>query len=225
MPHFPVHASPAFRGKSRAGLYGDVVQELDWSVGQIFQTLEELGLDDRTLVIFSVDHGPWMQGNPGYRRGRKLTWFEGGYRVPFIARWPGVIPPGTTIPGLSMNFDIFVTCLEIAGVALPHDRIIDGKNILPLLKGAEPSPHENLFYYNIRMLVAVRHQHWKYCRRSLTDIGPYWPTQQGPFLFDLETDPNESYSLLEGQPQRAAEMALMLDVFEREMKANLRGWL
>ena len=224
MPHFPVHASPAFQGKSGAGLYGDVVQEIDWSVGQIFDTLDQLGLDDRTLVIFSVDHGPWMQGNPGYRRGRKLTWFEGGFRVPFFARWPGVIPPGTTLPGLSMNFDIFATCLELAGVALPQDRIIDGKNILPLLQGAASSPHDSLFYYNIRTPVAVRHQHWKYCRRALTDIAPYWPTKQGPFLFDLDTDPNESYSLLEAQPQRAAEMACLLDDFDQKMKANLRGW-
>ncbi|MGB8214972.1 MAG: sulfatase [Anaerolineales bacterium] len=224
MPHFPVHASAAFRGKSQAGLYGDTVEELDWSVGQIFNTLEQLGLDEKTLVIFSCDHGPWMQGNPGPRRGRKLTWFEGGFRVPFLARWPGVIPPGALIPGMSINFDIFTTCLQVAGAPLPQDRSIEGKDILPLLKGEAPAPHEVFFYYNTRTPVAVRYGRWKYCRRALTDIGPYWPTRQGPFLFDLEKDPNESYSLIESEPERAAQLSAMLDDFEASMKANLRGW-
>ena len=86
-------------------------------------------------MIFTSDNGPWMQGNPGYLRGRKLLCFEGGFRVPFIASWPGVIPPGTTNPEMGMNFDLFVTCLQLAGVPLPQDRIIDGKDILPVLKG------------------------------------------------------------------------------------------
>jgi len=225
MPHFPVHASKDFRGKSEAGLYGDAVQELDWSVGQILTTLDQLGLDDKTLVIFTSDNGPWMQGNPGYARGRKLLCFEGGFRVPFIARWPGVIPPATTSPEMSMNFDLFVTCLQLAGAAPPEDRIIDGKDILPVLKGEASSPHDTLFYYDTRTLVAVRHQHWKYHRRYRTDNAAFWPLQQGPFLFDLDTDPNESYSLIESQPARAADLSAMLEAFEAEMEANLRGWL
>jgi len=225
MPHYPEHASAAFQGKSEAGLYGDAVQELDWGVGQIFDALKQLGLDDKTLVIFSSDNGPWMQGNPGFLRGRKLEWFEGGFRVPFIARWPGIIPAALTSDGMSMNFDLFVTCLQLAGVSLPQDRIIDGKDILPLLKREAPSPHDRFFYYDVRTPTAVRYQHWKYVRRSLTDIGTYWPLQQGPFLFDLESDPNESYSLIEDQPERAAEFLTMLEMFEKEMSANLRGWL
>ena len=225
MPHYPVHASEAFQGKSEAGLYGDAVQELDWSVGQIFDSLKQLGLDDKTLVIFSSDNGPWMQGNPGFLRGRKLEWFEGGFRVPFLARWPGVIPPATTTNELSINFDLFATCLQMAGVPLPQDRIIDGKNILLLLKGEASSPHDRFFYYDIRTPIAVRYQHWKYVRRSLTDIGTYWPLKQGPFLFDLDTDPNESYSLIEDQPERATQLAAMLNAFEVEVEMNLRGWL
>jgi uncharacterized sulfatase len=225
MPHYPEHASAAFQGKSEAGLYGDAVQELDWGVGQIFETLKQLGLDDKTLVIFSSDNGPWMQGNPGFLRGRKLEWFEGGFRVPFIARWPGVIPAAMTSDGMSMNFDLFVTCLQLAGVPLPQDRIIDGKDILPLLKREASSPHDRFFYYDVRTPTAVRYQHWKYVHRSLTDIGTYWPLKQGPFLFDLESDPNESYSLIEDQPERAAELSAMLETFEKEMRANLRGWL
>ncbi len=225
MPHFPEHASAAFQGKSEAGLYGDAVEELDWGVGQVLDTLNQLGLAEKTLVIFSSDNGPWMQGNPGFLRGRKLLCFEGGFRVPFIARWPGVIPAATTNPGMVINFDLFVTCLQLAGAPLPQDRIIDGQDILPVLMGKASSPHDTFFYYDTRTLVAVRYQHWKYFRLYRTDNAAYWPTTQGPFLFDLNTDPNESYSLLEEQPARAAAMADMLDAFERKMKANLRGWL
>jgi arylsulfatase A len=225
MPHFPIHASDAFRGKSVAGLYGDAVEELDWGVGQVLDTLDQLGLSEKTLVIFSSDNGPWWQGNPGYARGRKLLWFEGGYRVPFIARWPGVIPPAVTSTEMSMNFDLFVTCLQLAGVSPPQDRIIDGKDILPLLKGEALSPHDTLYFYNTRKLVAVRHQHWKYYRRYITDNASFWPLLQGPFLFDIHTYPNESYSLVESQPERAAQMAAMLDAFETAMEDNLRGWL
>lgn len=225
MPHYPVHASEDFRGKSEAGLYGDAVQELDWSVGQIFNTLDTLGLDDKTLVIFTSDNGPWMQGNPGYLRGRKLLCFEGGFRVPFMARWPGVIPPATINNEVCINFDLFVTCLQLASASLPQDRIIDGKDILPVLMGEAPSPHDTFFYYDTRTLVAVRYQHWKYHRRYRTDNAAFWPLEQGPFLFDLNTDPNESYSLIESQPERATELAAKLESFEAEMKANLRGWL
>jgi arylsulfatase A len=146
MPHTPIHASDGFRGRSDGGLYGDAVEELDWSVGQILDTLAHLGLDGKTLVIFTSDNGPWWQGNPGYARGRKLLWFEGGFRVPFLARWPGVIPPAATSPEMSMNFDLLATCLKLAGVAPPQDRIIDGKDILPLLKGEALSPHDALYY-------------------------------------------------------------------------------
>jgi arylsulfatase A len=225
MPHFPVHASAGFQNTSDAGRYGDAVQEIDWSVGQILNTLTQLGLDDKTLVVFSSDNGPWMEGNPGYLRGRKLEWFEGGFRVPFIARWPGVIPRSTTNPALSMNFDLFPTCLNIAGAVLPQDRIIDGKDILPILKGESMSPHDAFYYYDTRTVVAVRYQQWKYIRHHLTDIVAYWPLKQGPFLFDLDKDPNESYSLIESEPELAGKLSSMLETFEAEMKDNLRGWL
>jgi arylsulfatase A len=225
MPHIPIHASEEFRGKSQAGLYGDAVQELDWSVGQILDTLDQLGLSDNTLVIFTSDNGPWWQGNPGYARGRKLLIFEGGFRVPFIARWPGVIPPAATRSEMSMNFDLFVTCLGLAGVPLPGDRIIDGVDILPVLKGEATPQRGPLFFYDTRNLVGVRHQHWKYYRRYITDNAAFWPLHQGPFLFDLHMDPNESYSLIESQPDLAAELAAMLENFKDDMTGNLRGWL
>jgi arylsulfatase A len=225
MPHVPIHASQDFTGKSQAGLYGDAVEELDWSLGQVLDTLDRLNLSEKTLVMISSDNGPWWQGNPGYSRGRKLLWFEGGYRVPFIARWPGVIPAGVTSPEMSMNFDLFATCLKLAGIALPQDRAIDGKDIFPLLKGEAASPHEELFFYDVRHLVGIRSSNWKYYRRYITDNASFWPLKQGPFLFDLSRDPNESYSLVESRPELAAQMAARLQTFDEEMSANLRGWL
>ena len=224
MPHEPMHASEAFRGRSRAGTYGDAVEELDWSVGEILDTLDELGLDGKTLVVFTSDNGPWWQGNPGLTRGRKMLTFEGGFRVPFLARWPGVLPAGRISDEMSMNFDLFPTCLQLAGVPLPEDRIIDGKDILPMLAGESSAPHETLYFYDTRTLLAIRHQQWKYHRRSRTDNAGYWPLKQGPFLFDLEHDPNESYSLIDPEPRIAAELAGMLDAWELQMVANLRGW-
>jgi len=225
MPHEPMHASASFRGQSQAGLYGDAVEELDWGIGEVLKTLNEQSLDQNTLVVFTSDNGPWWQGNPGYTRGRKMLTFEGGFRVPFIARWPGVIPAGTLSDEMSMNFDLFPTCLQLAGVPLPTDRIIDGEDILPVLTGTSPSPHDTLYFYDTRTLLAVRHQQWKYHRRFRTDNAGYWPLQQGPFLFDLERDPNESYSLIESRPETAAELASMLDAWDAEMAANLRGWI
>jgi arylsulfatase A len=224
MPHVPIHASGAFRGRSAGGLYGDAVEEVDWSVGRVLDALKELGLAEKTLVLFSSDNGPWWQGNPGYARGRKLLAFEGGFRVPSLASWPGVIPAGASTDQMCMNLDLFPTCMGLAGVPLPQDRIIDGRDLLPLLKGG-PSPHQALYFYDTRNLVAVRQERWKYYRRYITDNAAFWPLGQGPFLFDLEADPNESYSLVESQPERAAEMAGRLEAFEAEMRANLRGWV
>jgi arylsulfatase A len=225
MPHYPVHASAAFQKKSDAGLYGDAVQEIDWSVGQILDSLKQFGLDDSTLVIFSSDNGPWMQGNPGFLRGRKQQWFEGGFRVPFIARWPGIVPAGATSSTMSINFDLFNTCMKLAGMALPDDRIIDGKDILPLLKGETASLHEAFYYYDVRTPVAVRSQQWKYVTRHISDISTYWPTKQGPFLFDLDVDPNESYSMIESRPKITDRLSAMLENFKLDMDENLRGWL
>jgi arylsulfatase A len=224
--HEPLFAGAEFQGKSEGGLYGDSVQELDWSTGQILELLAELGLDDNTLCMFTSDNGPWWQGNPGAYRGRKNNIADGGLRVPFIARWPGQLPAGATNDELSINFDIFPTCLSCAQVDLPIDRIIDGKNILPLLQGRAPSPHERFFYYDGPTLVAVRDQKWKYQRRHMSENGGY-PIffSQGPFLFNLEIDPNESYNLIETYPEVAHEFAEMLDAWEAEIDANLRGWI
>jgi arylsulfatase A-like enzyme len=126
---------------------------------------------------------------------------------------------------MSMNFDIFATCLAAAGVPLPQDRIIDGRDILPLLKGETPSPHDTLYYYKGKRLLGVRHGNWKYLRRHMTDNGGYASLSQGPFLFNLGSDPDESYSLIESRPRIARELADMMDHWDAHMQDNLRGWL
>jgi arylsulfatase A len=223
-PHIPLHASEEFLGRSEAGLYGDTVEEVDWSVGQILDALRAEGLDERTLVIFTSDNGPWWQGSPGGIRGRKNLPFDGGFRVPLIARWPGVIPEGTVAAAVSMNFDLFVTCLAAAGLPPPDDRAIDGQNLLPVFRGETESLHETLYYYKGARLVGVRHGPWKYLRRHMTDNGGYASLRQGPFLFHLERDPDESYNLIESEPEVAQELVGMLDDWDAAMARNLRGW-
>jgi uncharacterized sulfatase len=225
MVHEPMHASADFRGKSDAGLYGDAVEELDWSVGEIRRSLAEHGLEESTFVVFTSDNGPWWQGNPGPSRGRKTNVMEGGFRVPLIASWPGVLAGGRVTDEIGINFDLFATCLKIAGVPPPSDREIDGRDLLPVLKGLAPSPHDTFYYYFGHELVAVRHKNWKYHRRYMSDNGGYPLFRQGPFLFDLDRDPQESYSLIESEPEKAEEMARMLDAWDAKVRRNVRGWL
>jgi uncharacterized sulfatase len=224
-PHIPLHASPTFRGRSQAGLYGDVVEEIDWSVGQILETLEKLAIVENTLVIFTSDNGPWWQGDPGGLRGRKNHIFEGSFRVPLIARWPGVLPSGVVREGVSMNIDLFPTCLAAAGLPKPDDRVIDGANMLPLLRGETTSLHQTLYYYKGDSLLGIRHGDWKYNRRHMTDNGGYASLRQGPFLFNLANDPHESYNLIESQPQIAQDLIQRMEIWEVEMAANRRGWI
>ncbi|MBI2948600.1 MAG: sulfatase [Verrucomicrobia bacterium] len=161
MPHKPLAASEAFYKKSGAGLYGDALAELDWSVGQILATLKELGLDERTLVFFTSDNGPWYGGSTGGLRGMKGNCWEGGIRVPLLARWPGKIPPGHVSHEIAMMPDLYATALAVAGIPLPNDRVLDGKNILPLLTSNAPSPHEAIFSMQAMRLNAIRSGPWK----------------------------------------------------------------
>ena len=139
-PHQPLHASENFRGKSKGGLYGDTIEEIDWSLGELVKTLKANGQWENTLVIFTSDNGAWYNGSAGKFRGRKGQSYEGGYRIPMIAHWPEKIPQGTVCDFPAMNIDWFPTCLALAGVELPKDRIIDGKDISGLLTGAEKDP-------------------------------------------------------------------------------------
>lgn len=166
MPHVPIHAGDSFRGKSGAGLYGDVIEELDSSLGVILDTLGRFGLDNDTLVLFTSDNGPFLSygehaGSAAPFRGGKLTTFEGGVRMPFIARWPGRIPAGRTSDAIVASMDLYPTLARLMGAPLP-ERKIDGKDIWPLLSGqSSGSPHEAFYYYGGEELQAVRSGRWK----------------------------------------------------------------
>jgi arylsulfatase A-like enzyme len=161
MPHKPLAPSEEFYKKSGAGLYGDVVAELDWSVGQVLAKLKELQLDTNTLVVFTSDNGPWFGGSTGGLRGMKGSSWEGGYRVPFIARWPGKIPAGHVNYAPAVMMDLFATTLAVTKVPPPNDRVIDGRDILPLLTSEAKSPHEAIFGHAGGRLAMVRDARWK----------------------------------------------------------------
>ncbi|MEO1993659.1 MAG: sulfatase, partial [Planctomycetaceae bacterium] len=152
LPHVPLFRSKEFQETSRRGLYGDVIQEIDWSVGQVLKTLRELKLHDNTLVWFTSDNGPWLifgaqGGSAGLlREGKGSTW-EGGMREPGLAWWPGRIPAGRVTSELGCTMDIYATALKLAGVPQPKDRIVDGVDLSPILFGSGPSPRRSMFYY------------------------------------------------------------------------------
>jgi arylsulfatase A len=226
-PHHPIYAGERFQGTSKAGAYGDCIQEVDWSVGEIVRKLEEKGLAEKTLIVFTSDNGPWHQGSPGLHRGRKGNSFDGGQIVPVIASWPGSIPAGRSSAAQMMNIDFFPTFLAMAGVDLPADRVIDGKNLLPLLMGESgESPHEELFCVMNVKAYAVRHRdHFKYYATTTSDNAAYLGMGPlHPFLFDLNVDPNESYDQHAHHPERAKRMRDQLYAFNREMESNPRGW-
>jgi arylsulfatase A len=220
-PHEPIHASPEFQGRSAAGLYGDCVEEIDASVGEVLAFLDREGLAENTFVFFTSDNGPWYEGSSGPLRGRKYQTFEGGMRVPGLARLPGVIPAGKVSPEMSMNFDLFATACALAGAPLPDDRIMDGANILPLLQGG-PSPHERLFFYKSNNLQAVRQGQWKYHRRHFDYNAAYAVVPKGPFLFNLADDPDEAYNVATLYPDKAAELEAAMRDWERGLVKGVK---
>jgi arylsulfatase A-like enzyme len=165
MPHIPLFASEKWVGSSKAGLYGDVIQEVDWSVGEVLAALKRLGLDRNTIVFFSSDNGPWYQGSPGPLRGRKGWTHDGGVRVPFIARWPGRVPAGRVSSEAMATVDLFPTAMALAGVSDPAaaSRLpLDGRNALPFLLGKEKTTPENVYlYFDKEFLQTARTGRWK----------------------------------------------------------------
>jgi arylsulfatase A-like enzyme len=222
MPHVPLFVSDRFKGKT-AGLYGDVIAEIDWSVGQILDALKRANLDNDTLVVFMSDNGPWLSygnhaGSPGPFRESKGTSFEGGVRVPFVARWPGHIPAGTVGRVPAMTIDLLPTFARLAGAPVSADRIIDGKDIWPLLAGAPTarSPHDALYFYWGAELHGIRSGKWKLhlphpyqsFESSGNDGAPgrYVRKEIGLSLFDLENDPGETTDVSAGNPSVVKEL-------------------
>ncbi|MBM3871126.1 MAG: hypothetical protein FJ392_09205, partial [Verrucomicrobia bacterium] len=144
-----------------AGLYGDVLADLDQSVGDLLAKVKALGLDERTLVLFTSDNGPWFGGSTGGLRGMKGSTYEGGFRVPCLARWPGKIPAGHVSHAPAVMMDLFATALRAANLAPPADRVIDGRDLLPLFTSAAPSPHEAILGHQGVPLATIRDARWK----------------------------------------------------------------
>jgi arylsulfatase A-like enzyme len=199
MPHVPLFRSTEFAGQSRRGLFGDVVEELDWSVGRVLDTLRELQLDEKTLVFFTSDNGPWLVfdeqgGSAGLLRDGKGSTWEGGMREPTLAWWPGQIQPGSISRDLASTMDIFATLHALAGIDMPADRVLDSHDLTPVLRGTGPSSREVMFYYRAYQLMAVRKGPWKMHLMTQDAYGPgsSEPRKHDPpLLFNLEHDPSE----------------------------------
>ena len=206
MPHIPLFASDGFEGQSPRGLYGDTVEEIDWSVGRILRELKELDLANNTFVLFTSDNGPWLSvklrgGSSGLLRGGKFTTWEGGMRVPAIAWWPGKIKPGVT-PELAATMDVFTTALRLAGAELPRDRKIDGEDLRELLFEGAPSPRKNMAFFRRDELQAYRSGPWKiHFKTQPENGGQSSPPLDIPLLYHLENDPSEQFDLSSQHPE------------------------
>ena len=223
-------ASPEFQGRSANGPYGDAVEELDWSIGQIMATVEELGLSDNTLVIFTSDNGAvgWMprQGSNAPLRGWGYDTSEGGQRVPFLARWPGVIPAGVSRDDLTSMIDILPTLAGLAGTRPPADRIIDGRDILPILKNDPDavSPHDadGFYYYYREQLQAVRSGPWKLylpLEKKMTRLnGSLDGAQPSPAeLYDVRNDISEQHEVSASHPDVVQRLLAMAEAARADL--------
>lgn len=225
MPHVPLFVSNKFDGDSKRGLYGDVIEEIDWSVGQILDALHRTGVDDNTLVIYTSDNGPWLSygehgGSAKPLREGKGTTFEGGVREPMVCRWPGQIPAGGVCHEPAMTIDILPTIAGLIGTELPSERIIDGRNIWPLMASEEgaASPHKALYFYWGNHLQAVRSGPWKlHLPHKYRTLGGrpggkdgiparYEEAQIGQSLFNLVEDIGETRDVSEENPEVVQQM-------------------
>lgn len=241
MVHVPLGVSDKFRGKSKQGLFGDVMMEVDWSVGEIMKALKENGLEDNTLIIFTSDNGPWLNfgdhaGSAGGLREGKGTSWEGGQREPMIAKWTKVITAGTVCNKLSSTIDILPTLAEITGAKLPNNKI-DGVSILPLLKNEYDAEPRKIFYYYYQKnsLEAVRKGHWKlvfpHYYRSYKNVLPGQNGMPGPYskgttelaLYNLRRDPGERYDVKELYPEIVKELQQIANKAREDLGDDLTG--
>jgi arylsulfatase A-like enzyme len=211
-PHVPMFASPDFKGQSRAGIYGDAVEELDWSVGQVLATLRKAGIAENTLVVFTSDNGPWLiMGDQGgsaglLREGKGSTW-EGGMRVPAIAWMPGRIKPRVTSEVVHA-MDLFPTALALAATPLPNDITLDGLDLGPLLFKFTPLPARPFFYYRGDQLFACRLGEWKAHFTTQNGYGqPNAESHDPPLLFHLGRDPSEKRNVASQNAEVLAQIA------------------
>lgn len=241
MVHVPLFVSERFRGKTRRGLFGDVVEEIDWSVGQILDTIRRLGLERQTMVIFTSDNGPWLSygdhaGSAGPLREGKGTMFDGGCRVPTVMWWPGRIPAGTRCTEPAMTIDILPTIARLVGARLP-EHPIDGKDIWPLIAGeaGARSPHEAYYFYWGEELQAVRMGRWKlhlpHTYRTLAGRpggtggrpAPYEEAKIDLSLFDLVSDIGETTNVADRHPDVVAKIQALADKMRAELGDSATG--
>lgn len=216
LPHIPLFASEEFIGRSDAGLYGDVIEEIDHGVGLIIDKLNELEIAERTLVVFTSDNGPWLVfkthgGSAGLLRAGKGTTWEGGMRVPAIFWWPGSINP-EIVTDIGSTMDIFTTVSHLAGVPIPDDRIVDGVNLTPVLMSDGESPRKEMLFYRGATVYAARKDNFKAHFIIEGAYGQFEAKQvlETPLLYDLSTDPGEKYDIAENYPEIIAEIKEMV---------------
>jgi arylsulfatase A-like enzyme len=223
-PHVPLYADEPFVGRSPRGLYGDVVETLDWSVGLVLRTLKDEGVADNTLVVFTSDNGPWLiqganGGSAGLLRGGKGSTWEGGMRVPAIASWPGRIKPGRTTTELASTLDLFATCLTLVGVPLPDDRRLDSFDLTPVLFGSGESSRETMFFYRGAELYAARKGAWKLHLKTHDGYGKKpVETHEPPLLFHLDQDPSERFDAAAKQPEVVRELGREIEAHRATIK-------
>lgn len=241
MPHVPLAVSQKFSGKSKQGIYGDVIMEIDWSVGQVVKALERNGLADNTLIIFTSDNGPWLNFGEhagsagGLREGKQSSW-EGGQRVPCVMRWPGHTPPGKVCNKLASAIDLLPTFAAATGAALPEKKI-DGVNILPLIEGDSTANPRRVFYYYYgkNNLEGVRKDRWKlvfpHAYGSYEGMlpgkgglkGPKIMKTSGLELYDLRRDPGERYNVIEQHPDIVDELKIIGEQARKDLGDNITG--
>lgn len=223
IPHVPLSPSSDFSGKSRRGPYGDVVEELDRSVGEILETLREQGIDDRTMVVFTSDNGPWLSmkhrsGSSGLLRGGKGAAWEGGFRVPAIFRYPGVIPEGTVCRNIGSVMDLFSTIINMCSCTIPDDRPIDAVDLMPMLKNPDAVVRRDFAFWCGSHLRAVRHGAWKlvcepYCDWFVEKGLEYDNDNLKPLLFNIDQDPSENIDLSSKKPEILRSLFELRDRF------------
>ncbi len=226
MPHVPLFRSQAYVDHSRRGLYGDVVEEIDWSVGQILTTLRERGLAENTLVVFTSDNGPWLSqrehgGSAGLLREGKGTTWEGGMREPTVMWWPEHISAGKATAALGSTMDLMATFARLAGAKLPTDRVLDSYDLSSVMLESKPSPRNSIFYYRAYELMAVRLGPWK---AHFQKQGSYGTEPRGltkcvpPELYHLERDPGERYNIAADNLLVLAQIRAAVDAHRATLK-------
>ncbi len=223
LPHVPLFTSEAFQDTSLRGLYGDVIEEIDWSVGQVLETLRTEGLAENTMVVFTSDNGPWLVfdengGSAGLLRDGKGTTWEGGMREPTIFWWPGRIHPGV-VTDMGSTMDLFPTACQLAGADFPADRIMDGVDLSQTLFNGKPSLRNTIFYYRRAELYAVRMGVYKahFITETSYKKDDNLVHHDLPLLFDLGEDPSEKYNIAEDHPDVIADILLEVERHQAEL--------